>query len=134
VASFAELLRDADHLVIAAPLTAETRHIVNRESLRHAKRGLHIVNIARGGLIDQDALREALDTGLVGAASLDAVTPEPLPAGHWMYSHPQVRLSPHVSWSWPGAATTLTAKFVENVRLRLSGKPLVNVIDPDQGY
>lgn len=131
---FADLLRDADHLVIAAPLTDATRQIVNRESLQHAKPGLHIVNIARGGLIDQDALREALDSGLVGAASLDAVTPEPPPDGHWLYQHPRVRLSPHLSWSWPGAAASLSAKFAENLRLYLSGQPLVNVIDPERGY
>jgi len=134
VHTFEELLRDADHLVIAAPLTEATHHIVNRKSLRHAKPGLHIINIARGDLIDQEALLEALESGVVGAASLDAVTPEPLPAGHWLYSHPRVRLSPHLSWSWPNAAATLTAKFAENLRLRLNGQPLVNVIDPDRGY
>jgi phosphoglycerate dehydrogenase-like enzyme len=134
VPSFEELLKDAEHLILAAPLTDATRHIVNRESLRHAKPGLHIVNIARGDLIDQDALRVALDSGLVGGASLDAVTPEPPPAGHWLYTHPRVKLSPHLSWSWPGAAATLAEKFVENLRLRLSGRPLLNVIDPERGY
>jgi len=99
VHSFDELLADADHLVIAAPLTEATRHIVNRDSLQRAKAGLHIVNVARGELVDQDALREALDSGQLSAASLDAVTPEPPPVGHWLYSHPRVRYSPHLSWS-----------------------------------
>lgn len=134
VHSFEELLADADHLVLAAPLTPATRHVVNRESLRHAKPGLHIVNIARGELIDQDALHEALDSGRVSAASLDAVTPEPPPAGHWLYAHPRVRYSPHLSWSWPGAAATLTNKFSENLRLYLAGRPLLNIIDPERGY
>ncbi len=134
VSSFSELLADADHLVIAAPLTEATRHIVNRDSLRAAKPGLHIVNVARGGLIDQDALRGALDSGLVGGASLDAVTPEPPPAGHWLYTHPRVRLSPHLSWSWPGAAETLSEKFADNLRRRLDGRPLLNVIHPALGY
>lgn len=134
VSRFEDLIRDADHLIIAAPLTEVTRHIVNRESLRHAKPGLHIVNIARGGLVDQDALREALDSGGVSAASLDAVTPEPPPAGHWLYRHPRVRLSPHLSWSWPGAAAALADKFAENLRRYLGGQPLLNVIDPERGY
>jgi phosphoglycerate dehydrogenase-like enzyme len=134
VSTFAELLHDADHLVIAAPLTEATRHIVNRQSLEAAKPSLHIVNIARGGLIDQEALRDALDSGLVSAASLDAVTPEPPPAGHWLYTHPRVRLSPHLSWSWPGASAALAAKFAENLRLYLGGQPLLNVIDPERGY
>ena len=52
----------------------------------------------------------------------------------WLYTHPRVKLSPHLSWSWPGAAATLADKFVENLRLRLSGRPLLNVIDPERGY
>ena len=66
------------------------------------KPGVHLVNVARGALVDQDALRAALDDGRVAMASLDAVEPEPLPAGHWMYTHPRVRLSPHVSWQHAG--------------------------------
>lgn len=134
VHSLEELLSDADHLVIAAPLTEATRHIINRESLSRIKPGLHIVNIARGDLIDQDALLAALDDGRVSAASLDAVTPEPPPAGHWLYSHPRVRLSPHLSWSWPGAAAALSDNFSENLRRCLEGRPLLNVIDPERGY
>ncbi len=68
---------------------------------RRMKPGVHIVNIARGALIDQDALRAALDDGTVAMASLDTVDPEPLPAGHWMYAHPKVRLTAHVSWYTP---------------------------------
>jgi hypothetical protein len=65
----------------------------------------------RGELVDQDALRRALDDGRVGLASLDVTDPEPLPAGHWLYSHPRVRFSPHVSWSMPGAFDLLIEPF-----------------------
>jgi phosphoglycerate dehydrogenase-like enzyme len=134
VATFDALIDGADQLVIAAPLTPSTRHILNARAFELAKPGLHVVNIARGELIDQDALRDALDREIVSAASLDAVTPEPLPAGHWLYSHPKVRLSPHISWSWPGAQDAIGRIFADNLRRYLSGQPLANAIDPDRGY
>lgn len=134
VDDFDALIEGADHLVLAAPATAQTRHIVNAQSLARAKPGLHIVNIARGELIDDGALRTALDSGVVSAASLDATSPEPLPAGHWLYTHPRVRVSPHISWSWPGVQRTIGQIFGDNLRRYLAGQPLENVIDPAKGY
>ncbi len=98
------------------------------------KPGAHLVNIARGAIVDQDALRRALDTGRVAMASLDAVEPEPLPAGHWMYRHPRVRLSPHISWNMPGAAEILVDAFIDNVRRWRRGEPLDGVVDRAAGY
>jgi phosphoglycerate dehydrogenase-like enzyme len=95
---------------------------------------VHLVNIARGALIDQDALRAALDNGTVAMASLDAVEPEPLPEGHWMYEHPQVRLSPHISWSMPGAFDVLFDTFVENLRRYQNGEKLTGEVDVAAGY
>jgi phosphoglycerate dehydrogenase-like enzyme len=134
VSTFEALISGADHLVIAAPLTASTRHILDARAFERVKPGLHVVNIARGELIDQDALRDALDRELVSAASLDAVTPEPLPAGHWMYDHAKIRLSPHISWSWPSAQDTIGRIFSDNLRRYLAGEPLDNLIDPSLGY
>jgi phosphoglycerate dehydrogenase-like enzyme len=134
VDSFAELVRDADHLVLSAPLTDATRHVLDTKAFGLLKPGVHIVNIARGGLIDQDALRIALDGGIVARASLDAVTPEPPPDDHWLYTHPKVRLSPHISWSWPGAVLSVQQIFADNLRRYLAGEPLENVIDPALGY
>src|SRR5260370_15434183 len=101
VGSLEALLPEADHLVLAAPATPRTRRLINAESLALVKPGVHLVNIARGALVDQDALRVALDDGRVAMATLDTVDPEPLPEGHWLYSHPKVRLSAHVSWASP---------------------------------
>jgi phosphoglycerate dehydrogenase-like enzyme len=67
-------------------------------------------------------------------ASLDAVEPEPLPEGHWMYSHPRVRLSPHISWSMPGAADLLIDCFIDNLRRYRAGEPLSGVVDRALGY
>jgi phosphoglycerate dehydrogenase-like enzyme len=92
------------------------------------------VNVARGALVDQDALRAALDDGRVALASLDAVDPEPLPDGHWLYAHPRVRVSPHVSWHMPGAADMLLDAFLDNLRRYRAGEPLTGVVDRAAGY
>ena len=129
-----ELLGRADHLVLAAPATSGTRRLVGREALENVKPGVHLVNIARGDLVDQDALREALDDGRVARASLDVCTPEPLPDDHWLYTHPQVRLSPHISWSSPQALDWLITPFVENLHRYLAGTPLHHQVDTTLGY
>jgi phosphoglycerate dehydrogenase-like enzyme len=134
VGSFDDLLPEADHLVLTAPATAATRHLVDAAALRRVKPGLHLVNIARGALVDQDALRVALDDGRVAMASLDTVEPEPLPPGHWMYDHPGVRLSAHVSWSMPGALDHLYDSFLENLARHERGEPLAGVVDVTEGY
>jgi phosphoglycerate dehydrogenase-like enzyme len=134
VGSVAEAVAEADHVVVAAPLTPATRHLVDASALAAMQPGVHLVNIARGGLIDQDALRVALDDGHVAMASLDAVEPEPLPEGHWLFTHPRVRLSAHDSWSWPGAGEAMFERFAVNLRAWLDGQPLPDRVDPVQGY
>jgi phosphoglycerate dehydrogenase-like enzyme len=129
-----DLLESADHLVLAAPATPETAGLLGRAALARAKPGLHLVNVARGALVDQEALRDALGDGRVALASLDVCEPEPLPAGHWLYDHPRVRLSPHISWSMPGALDALIAPFVENLRRFGAGEPLVGLVDRARGY
>jgi phosphoglycerate dehydrogenase-like enzyme len=133
-ASLLEVVRAADHLVLAVPATPATRHLLSAEIFAAVKPGVHLVNVARGSLVDNDALRAALDGGGVAMASLDAVEPEPLPAGHWMYSHPRVRLSPHVSWSAPEAADRLLEMFIDNLRRYRAGEPLTCVVDVAAGY
>jgi len=134
VSTLADVLDGADHVVIAAPLTDATRHLIDADAFARMKPGVHLVNIARGGLVDQDALRVALDDGQVALASLDAVDPEPLPAGHWLFGHPKVRLSAHDSWSWPGAYDLILQRFAVNLRAFLAGAPLPDLVDPSQGY
>ncbi|MCZ6784439.1 MAG: NAD(P)-dependent oxidoreductase [Proteobacteria bacterium] len=134
IVDLAALLAASDHLVIAAPVTDESRQLLNRETLARVKPGVHLVNVARGELVDQDALREALDDGRVGLASLDVVHPEPLPEGHWLYGHPRVRLSPHTSWSGPGALDRLIEPFIENLQRDRKGEPLLHLVDIELGY
>lgn len=134
VRSVEALVDGADHLVIVAPLTDATRGIVDAALLARMKPGVHIVNVARGPLIVQDDLRVALDDGTVAMASVDTTDPEPLPAGHWMYEHPRVRVSPHVSWNFPGAFSAMYEVFAENLGRYLDGRPLISVVDPADGY
>ena len=135
--SLAELLPQADHLVVAAPATSDTHHLIDRRALELVKPGVHVVNIARGELIDQDALRVALDDGRVAMASLDTVDPEPLPVDHWLYTHPKVRLSAHVSWSSPALGERLVEQFCDNLRAAIKGTALADlhgVVEPAAGY
>ena len=98
------------------------------------KIGLHLINVARGALIDDDALLEALDDERVSLASLDVTFPEPLPADHRYYAHPKVRLSPHTSVHTPDTRHNLAARFAENLDRFRQGAPLADVIDLARGY
>ncbi|MBN3765786.1 dihydrofolate reductase [Burkholderia sp. Ac-20365] len=134
VADIGELLQQSDHLVLAAPATGSTRHIINGASLKLAKQGLHLINIARGSLIDDEALLEALDDGVIGGASLDVTEPEPLPAGHRFYTHPLIRLSPHTSAIGPHNTEELARKFARNFKAFSAGTALEDLVDVRQGY
>jgi phosphoglycerate dehydrogenase-like enzyme len=123
-----------DHLVVTAPATPETLHLVGPAVFEVLGPGAHLVNIARGELVDQDALREALDDGRVALASLDTVTPEPLPEGHWMYDHAGVHLSPHISWSSPERYDRILGIFLEELGRWQAGEDLENIVDVEAGY
>ncbi|MAI27076.1 MAG: hypothetical protein CMN75_13690 [Spirochaeta sp.] len=131
-----ELLAQSDHVLLALPLTPASRHILDADALAAIppNAGLHLINVARGGLIDQEALRAAMDDGRVGRASLDVADPEPLPEDHWLFDHPRVRLSPHVSWSMPDAFSLLLDTFIENVGRYQRGEALEGLVDQTHGY
>jgi phosphoglycerate dehydrogenase-like enzyme len=133
-ADLTSLLRESDHLVIAAPATAATRQLIGAEALTQIKPGAHLVNVSRGALVDQEALLAALDDGRVAMASLDVTDPEPLPAGHWLFTHPKVRVSPHISWSSPETMRRTIEMFAENLRHRRAGEALEGVVDVAEGY
>jgi phosphoglycerate dehydrogenase-like enzyme len=129
-----ELLARADHIVIAAPATRETHQLIDARAFAALKPGAHLINVARGSLVDQSALRVALDDGIVARASLDTVTPEPLPPGHWLYEHRAVRLSPHISWSAPSTMSMTLDIFAENLRRFREGAGLRGLVDPVARY
>jgi phosphoglycerate dehydrogenase-like enzyme len=132
--SLPELLGQSDHVVIAAPATPATYHMIDADALASIKPGAHLVNIARGSLVDQDALIAALDDGRVARASLDTVDPEPLPEGHPLYSHPNVMVTAHISYAAPDSLGPTLELFAENVRRYRAGVPLHGVVDVEAGY
>jgi len=132
--SVAELFAQSDHVVLAAPATPETERLIGRAVLARAKPGLHLVNVARGALIDDDALLDALEIGQVRRATLDVTFPEPLPEGHPFYSHPKVFLSPHTSVFTPDTHVNLAARLSDNLIRYRSGAPLLDPVDRAKGY
>jgi len=96
-ASLPDLLSGCDHLVLACPLTESTRGLIGAPELARLRPGACIVNVARGPVLDTDALVEALRSGHVGGAALDVVDPQPLPDGHALWSMPNVLVTPHVA-------------------------------------
>lgn len=129
-----ELITTADHLVLALPATALTEGLMSADRLSLMKRGSHLINVSRGTLVDTRALREHLDSGQIARASLDVANPEPLPAGHWLYQHPQVQLSPHISWNSPLSQQRMSEAFIDNLLRFASGAELNGVIDTQAGY
>jgi phosphoglycerate dehydrogenase-like enzyme len=134
VSTAAELVADVDHLVIAAPLTPETHGLVGAEVLAAAKPGLHVVNVGRAQIIDDDALLDAVRSGNVSRATLDVTAPEPLPVDHPFRNDPRFVVSPHIAWSGPQVESNRIDMLVRNVGRWLEGAPLGQVVSLDDGY
>jgi phosphoglycerate dehydrogenase-like enzyme len=129
-----EVLALADHLVIALPLTTVTAGLIGRAAFARVKRGVHLVNISRGRIVDHDALLEALNSGQVAAATLDVTDPEPLPPGHPLYTHPSAKISPHLSWSDGQRGRSSAAFFAANLRRFIASEKLEGLVNPQAGY
>ena len=125
-----EYLGRADVIVLACPLNDATRGMVDAEFLSAVKPGAVLVNIARGGLIDEPALIAALDAGQISTAILDVFQTEPLPEGDPLWSHPQVRLTPHTSFAGDGVQGRWDRLFLDNIARYVRGEPLDRLVDP----
>jgi phosphoglycerate dehydrogenase-like enzyme len=128
LAQLGEVLPDADVVVLACASNAATRHLVDAEFLSAMKPGSVLVNIARGDLVVEDALQQALDRGTPELAILDVFEQEPLPRDAWPWTHPRVRLTPHTSNAGSGMRTRSEAVFIENLRRISNGEPLLNEV------
>lgn len=124
----------ADHVVVIAPLTEQTRGMINAEVLAAMDPGAHLVNVARGQLVDEAALIEALMSGSIAAASLDVFEEEPLPESSPLWELPSVHISAHMSGDVIGWRETLGEQFKDNAQRWLDGGELVNVVDKERGY
>jgi phosphoglycerate dehydrogenase-like enzyme len=124
----------SDHLVVALPATSKTTHLINADVLARAKNSLHLINVARGRIIDQRALLRALDDGQLAGATLDVTDPEPPPDGDPIYSHPKVLPTPHVSWTGGEDGKRLADKVLINLDAYAHGAPLADVFDKNLEY
>jgi len=130
-ADLPELLPDSDVVVLACPLTAETRHVANAAFFSAMKPGAILVNVGRGGLVDEPALSAALDRGVPEHAVLDVFETEPLPSGSPFWAHPRVTLTPHSSGMSAGNAPRNDALFLDNLKRYVEGQPLLNEATPE---
>ena len=127
-----QILKNADVVVILVPVTDETRHLVDTEFLKNMKDGALLVNVARGVIVDTDALVDELNSGRIKAA-LDVTNPEPLPEGHPLWKAPGLLLTPHVGGYVRENRARAYQVVSEQLARLAAGEPLGNVIG-DRGY
>ena len=124
-----DLLTSADFISLHTPLTAETRHILNAERLRKTRRGVRIINCARGGLIDEAALVQALQDGHVAGAALDVFEVEPLPSDSSLRSVPNIVLTPHLGASTVEAQESVGIEIAQSIRAALLEGTIRNAVN-----
>ena len=129
-----QLLSESDYVVVATPLTPETRGLIGEKELRAMKPSAYIINIARGGMIDEEALIRALEEKRIAGAGLDVVATEPLSPESRLWDFDNVILSPHVAGGMEDYMERATEVFCENLKRYLNGKKLLNVVDRKRGY
>lgn len=125
-----ELLAEADHVVLTLPLTPATTHLIDAEALSLMKPGSSLVNIARGGLIDHDALAEALRRGRPARAALDVTDPEPIPPDHPLVGMPNCLIVPHIGSASVRTRRAMAELAVANLLAGLEGRPLPACANP----
>lgn len=124
----------ADFVTLAAPLTPETSGVLSAERLAGMRPDARLINVGRGELVDETAMRAALRDGRLGGAALDVFTTEPLPPDDELWAMPNVIVSPHMSGDVAGWRQDLIDQFTANLRRWTDGEPLENVVDKDAGY
>jgi phosphoglycerate dehydrogenase-like enzyme len=129
-----EVLPDADVVVIAAASTAETRHLFGAGQFAVMRPSAVLVNIARGGLIDTDALVAALESGEIAGAGLDVTDPEPLPDGHPLWTAPNILITPHSADTPAMTGPLLAERIRANVAGFVGDGSFIGIVDPGAGY
>jgi D-2-hydroxyacid dehydrogenase (NADP+) len=125
-----DVVGELDHLVLLIPYTSETDGIVGSAVLKRMKRSAFLINVARGGVVDQPALVEALQAGLIAGAALDVFAEEPLPDGHPLWKMPNVLITPHMAGFHAGYPDEALPIVIENIRHFLAGdiEGMINVV------
>ena len=122
---FDQVLAESDVISVHCPLTPATRNLIGIEQFRKMKRNCLLINTARGGLVDEQALIQALDEGLIAGAGFDVLTTEPPKNGHPLLDlrRPNFILTPHVAWASDGAMQFLADQLIDNIEAWAAGKP-----------
>ncbi len=128
------MVRDCDFVVITAPLTDETLDLVDADVLQACKPGAYLVHASRSGIVDQEALVDALKSGKLGGAALDVFLEEPLPAESPLWKIPNLIVTPHIAGNSPEYDERAMELFAENLRRYLIGLPLLNIYHKELGY
>ena len=129
-----EALAGARAVVLTVALTPQTLGLIGRSELAAMEPDAWLVNVARGGVVDTEALVEALRAGQIGGAALDVTDPEPLPAGHPLWDLPNCLITPHTADTEEMTRPLLAGRIAENVRRLAAGQELVGLLDPGLGY
>jgi phosphoglycerate dehydrogenase-like enzyme len=129
-----DALAGARAVVLTLALTPQSRGLIGQEELELMDQQAWLVNVARGGLIDTEALVGALRSGQIGGAALDVTDPEPLPAGHPLWDLPNCLITPHTADTEQMTQPLLAARITENVQRLIAGRELAGRVDPDLGY
>ncbi|MYS90746.1 MULTISPECIES: D-2-hydroxyacid dehydrogenase [Streptomyces] len=127
-------LGKADYVVLAAPLTKGTRGMVDASVLAAMKPGARLINVGRGGLVDEEALIDHLAAGRLAGAALDVFGQEPLPVESPLWDMPGVMISPHTAGETTSEREALVEVFLDNLTRHIEGRPLRNVVDKRRGY
>lgn len=127
-------LPTTDVVVLAAALTPHTRHMLDADSLALLPSHAIVVNVGRGGLIDTDALVQALSDGELAGAALDVTDPEPLPDGHPLWEEPRALITPHAADTFEMIQPLYAERVGENIKRLITGDELTGVVDPEAGY
>jgi phosphoglycerate dehydrogenase-like enzyme len=126
--SWTQVLPKTDWLILACPLTSKTRQLVNASALAVLPQGAHLINVARGEVVDEPALVSALQSGHLSGAFLDVFAHEPLPSDSPLWAMPQVMITPHAAGHSDGNETRVGQMFLDNLRCWTQGKPLRNTV------
>lgn len=130
----AAMLAECDYVVLAVPLTNATRNMIGEHELRAMKSSAFLINIARGGVVDEPVLVQALQEGWIAGAGLDVFAREPLPVSSPLWEMDNVILTPHIAGFTPHYDDRAADVFAENLRRYLDGHPLLNQVDIEKGF
>ena len=134
VSRLEEMLSLSDVVVVSAPLTPGTANLLNADMIRAIKKDAYLIVVSRGGIVDEDAVVDALESGALAGAGIDVTAQEPLPKESRLWEAPRLILTPHLAGASAPKERRVVEIFKENLIRYQNGDPLLNVVDKSKGY